>query len=465
MTYKILYNNTPNYKTFRFATLNNTGDIVLNPDIITEFIRRFTKYKITRFIYYGKLKIISERYKFVLDVDRMLSRVSRDAENSSLGMFRLSFDLDESEKIVIDEWISYALSRKVERLDLNLVDVTNSRNYQSSGCETCRSVCYIFPYKEGNFPDNLKLLKSLRLHFVNVSGEVLAHLMANCPLLEQVSVSESHVLRSLEISGTGPSFKCLEISSCKGMRSLVIRDSDLTCMKYRGTRAIHILLNKVPRLADLWVEAPFAIIRDVLCRFKTVLSELCWLKIYIRDSKNISLGVTMHNLKEFVVVLGRGYEDKNSLLPIVNLLSMSPCLETFVVEAMHQEGKGHVLVGANARDLRNYFRGLLDGGDRVAREISKTTKSKTPKPFYSNLKRVRFVGYRGVLNHVEMIVHLVGTAAALEDVVLGPQSFMDNKDYVWDCVAWCEEEDEKMARDLAKQLQEFVSSNINFKIL
>ncbi|KAL6547711.1 hypothetical protein OROHE_009416 [Orobanche hederae] len=369
-----------------------------------------------------RAQLITERYKFILAADRLIRRFS--TEKSNIRMFRLSFDLGESEKVVIDDWIRFALSRKVERLDLNLVDASNGRShndYRNAGrnCPTCWNLsytfpwcaCYTFPYKEGNFPDNLKVLKSLHFHFVNVSGEALAHLMANCPLLEQVSVSESHVLRSLEISGTGPSFKCLEISSCKGIQSLVIRDSDLTCMKYSGTRAIYIVLNKVPRLADLWIEGPFAIIRDVLCRFKTVLFELCRLKIYIMSPLS---------LEEFVVVLGRGYKDKNSVLPIVNLLSMLPCLETFVVEAMHQEGKGHVLAGANARDLGNYFRGLLDGGDRVAREISKTKKSKTPKPFYSNLKRVKFVGYRGVLNHIEMIVHLVGTAAALEDVVLGP---------------------------------------------
>ncbi|KAG6426352.1 hypothetical protein SASPL_110574 [Salvia splendens] len=72
---------------------------------------------------------------------------------------------------------------KVETLDLVLIASLQKR--------------YSFPYKEGNFPDNLKLLKKLSLHSVDISGEVVAYILGNCRL----SLSKTDKLSSLQVDG------------------------------------------------------------------------------------------------------------------------------------------------------------------------------------------------------------------------------------------------------------------------
>ncbi|XP_047965429.1 F-box/LRR-repeat protein At3g03360-like [Salvia hispanica] len=182
------------------------------------------------------------RHKYVEWVDRLLTKLPK-ASTTNLVKFRVLFDLSSYLSDRINDWLSYAVSRKAESIDLTL-----KANLPGN--------CYPFPYKQGNFPNNLKLLKKLSFSYVNVSCEVVAFLLGNCRLLEQLSLC-GIPLSSLEVIPTSPVFKCLEISRCSALNSVVVRESKVVCIKYNGAGKPHCRfeLVDVPLLTELWIQA------------------------------------------------------------------------------------------------------------------------------------------------------------------------------------------------------------------
>ncbi|XP_057801634.1 putative F-box/LRR-repeat protein At3g58880 [Salvia miltiorrhiza] len=387
-----------------------------------------------------------ERCKFVRWVDHVIVSNQLLDQRSNLEEFKVYFDLNQTHREKIDDWLTYAFSRKVERLELRLTSLARgiARFYPDS------HLCYEFPYKRGNLPNNFEVLKKLCLHLVSVSGEVVQLFLEKCPLLEQVSVSGSQALLSLEIVATFPSFKCLEISLCHYLKSVVLRDSNVVTIKYSGKIIPFVLVN-VPLLTKLWIKALLlgpSRLKDVVGMFSPVLPQLEMLKIYPshiywEESQEFVSAVEMCNLKQLVVNIGYYYRDTDSLLSFVNLINAAPCLERFVVEAVHQDSKkDKSLDGACAR---NY----------------------TLRPRVNvHVKEVEFVGYRGVFNHLELIMHFVEKDVALKNIIIDPRSFKYHLHRQWDRIYRHEVEDGVFAMAYAKeQLKEHVPSRINVKIL
>ncbi|CAN0928306.1 hypothetical protein LINGRAHAP2_LOCUS36409 [Linum grandiflorum] len=68
---------------------------------------------------------------------------------------------------------------------------------------------------------DIKFLRSLRLSYVEVGGEILAHFIANCPVLEELAVKCSDLLKKLKVVGSN-SLKCLEVRFCHLLESVEI---------------------------------------------------------------------------------------------------------------------------------------------------------------------------------------------------------------------------------------------------
>ncbi|KAL6585452.1 hypothetical protein OROMI_002096 [Orobanche minor] len=359
------------------------------------------------------------RCKYVEWVNRLiLSLISSDSTN--LHEFRVLFDLSESETQWIDDWLSFAVSRKVERIELILIDVISIDRRH-----------YNFPYKSGNFSSNLRVLKKLSLKSVNVNGEDIGFLLGNCPLLGELYVSVSKDLNSLEIIGTFPSFKCLEIYLCPNLNSFV----------------------------------------GILGMFRSVLPQLHMLKIYVptslsidwrwRDPVDIFPDVEMRSLKLLVVSLGKSYYDTTDPLPMSELIRASPCLQRLVIEATHQhtELENVSRDGVHGRIIPRAYFDDEDGGARMYYD------GEIPRAYF-HLKKVKFVGYRGVTNHFNMIMELVRNGVALKNLIVDPRSFELCEHRLWDRVAGHNFEDEMVARAHAKDhLKKHVPSRINVEIL
>lgn len=224
--------------------------------------------KLKRSCYVGWVEGVISRYR------------SSHLTSSHLEEFRVVFDLNMHHRECIDRWLDYALSRKVQRLELNLFNL-------SHGCRT--NPYYIFPYERGNCPDNFKLLKNLSLHWVNVSGKDLEFFIENCRLLEQLSVTLSWVLTSLEIVRPSPLFKCLEIRSCHKLQSVTVRDSDVVTIKFCGVRIDFQLVN-VPLLTEIWVGGAVTKYMDnAFGMFSSLLPQLEMFKVCLLERKVLTI--------------------------------------------------------------------------------------------------------------------------------------------------------------------------------
>lgn len=133
----------------------------------------------------------------------------KTAINDTIEEFRVLFDLNASHKQWIDDWLSYAVDKKVETLELILIINTSLNNHQPALNNQRRPMsCYNFPYNEGNFPSNLKMLKKLSLHQVNVIERWGRRAVSEKLSLPRASVDFS--ISRVEIVRTFPTFKCLE---------------------------------------------------------------------------------------------------------------------------------------------------------------------------------------------------------------------------------------------------------------
>lgn len=214
-----------------------------------------------------KAALDKERSNYI----RWVNYVIASLDNSTtIEEFRIFFNLDESNRTWIDGWVGFALARKVPRLELNLT---------SLGSRQCRrqdDEFYTFPYHllhthKGNL--DFKFLITISLNNVNVNGETLEFFLSNCPLLEDLSVSESNDLLTLMVIGPFPSLKRLEISSCSRLNSVEIRDASLVHLKYRG-KSIPFLLENVPLLVGLDVENDLLPFTSILPQLETCTLDL-----------------------------------------------------------------------------------------------------------------------------------------------------------------------------------------------
>ncbi|KAH6791008.1 17.6 kDa class II heat shock protein [Perilla frutescens var. frutescens] len=370
---------------------------------------------------------------------------SKTIESSSLEEFRVFFNLNRSHTHHIDEWVRFSLSRKLESLYLHFTSKGDDSSRKYDDCYTLN----LPPSDKFNF----SFMKRVSTYYVNVSGESVEMLLRNCPLLEQVSVAQSGDLLGLEIIKSFPSFKSLEITLCWNLSSVVIRDSDIVSVKYSG-KAVNFVLVNVPLLTEVWVGGMCTeSAEDVVGMFSSVIAQLHMFKIRFMWRKHkefcaeLRSAVEMSNLKQLVVDIG-GFDNDESLLPLIDLVRASPRLQRFVIEEPYSKNRG----GNLAREIP------------VAhpRAIS-TSAYRNIRRAYPELKEVEFVGYRGVSNQFKILRHLVENGIALETVVVDPWGFKEGHDITWDKIRRREFNDKVFAR--VNALKECVPFGINVKII
>lgn len=228
------------------------------------------------------------RSEYVTWVNHVIA-LCKDYTSPLIEFFRIRCDLNKSSERDIDEWVRYALERKVQILEL---DLTND----AAGYSNRRQdEYYTFPFKFlsrqngdcSNYSQPWSLrrcnsiqLKKLLLSYVSVNDEAVEFILYNCPLLEDLSVTRSAELSTLKISGRFPSLRCLEICYCLNLSSVEIRDSNIVSLKYIGRR-IHFILENVPMLVNITLEAiENNVMKDVVPLFSGILPQLETFKIY-----------------------------------------------------------------------------------------------------------------------------------------------------------------------------------------
>ncbi|CAK9148491.1 unnamed protein product [Ilex paraguariensis] len=158
-----------------------------------------------------------EMAKYISWVNRVLQLL----DGAFINEFKVNFGLDSRDNCDIDEWISFAFGKKVQRLELDL----KGAGYQYLPSHANR---YHFPhevYSHIRSPYGLpciRFLTHLSLKFVTVAAEVVEHFLSNCPLLERLFVHGSPHLVNLRVVGPTLHLKFPEISRCDYLASLEI---------------------------------------------------------------------------------------------------------------------------------------------------------------------------------------------------------------------------------------------------
>lgn len=234
---------------------------------------------------------------FVEWVDRIMYYRSQGPKINSLS---IHFPLGKEFTSNIDQWISCAVMKGAENIDL---DLKHSSLTKRDCTSSKASQIYEFPSwpfsgpkrrctlkhlrlascRLGALPssDTLSSLITLDLQRVDISDQQLQDLLSNCSYLEQLSLSTCNGVVNLKISA--PKLKALSIKNCFRLERVEINTADLVTIKYGGHLPSFSFKN-VPKLAEAHLD--FAIkgrrtegVFYALTRIPSILPQLNTLKL------------------------------------------------------------------------------------------------------------------------------------------------------------------------------------------
>ncbi|KAA8534056.1 hypothetical protein F0562_031573 [Nyssa sinensis] len=343
-----------------------------------------------------------ERPKYI----NWVNRVMRQHTGPTIDEFRICFDLDRTSKCAIDRWIKFAVAKRVQKLELDLLENGESLRQPSRN--------YTFPYKlvgpakgsslkhpssilPGVSPSTFagfKSIKFLSFKCVNVSGEVFEYFLSNCPVLQYLSIHGSGDLVNVRVAGPTLMLKYLEIVFCLGIETIEICDTNLISFSYLGP-GINLLLSNVPMLDEISIGEGFSgFENNVFYQISCCLShlEILTLDIY-RPEENIKLVAFPEFPKLKQLILKVGAWDDDSLLEFTSLIKACPCLQRFVLQ----------LIWMSPSKRRKKMR-------------------KAAGCPHQYLKLVEMVGYYGRISDVELAMYFIENAIALQKIVIDPRN-------------------------------------------
>ncbi|XP_071689880.1 F-box/FBD/LRR-repeat protein At5g53840-like [Rutidosis leptorrhynchoides] len=348
----------------------------------------------------SKLRVI-ERPKYI----NWVNRVTRQHKAHTIDEFRICFDFDKSSKCAIDKWVEFAISKRAQKLELDLLEngemlrqternyVLPTKIFDKSVRLTSKRRSLTFPKTVFSKEIGIKFLKHLFLKCVNVSEEALLKLLVNCTALQQLSIHGSGDLVNVKISGKALVLKYLEIVFCFGVKLIEIIDSNLESFSYLGP-GITIKLDDVPRLQEISIgEGYSGFENNVFGQISCCISHLQILTLDIyRPEEDVKFVCIPELPKLRQLILKIGAWDDDSLLEFTSLAKACPKLQRFVIQ----------LIWMSPAKRRRKIRHA----------------AKHP---HQHLEMVEIVGYFGRTSDLELVVYFIENAIALKKLVIDPR--------------------------------------------
>ncbi|KAL7582392.1 hypothetical protein Lser_V15G44109 [Lactuca serriola] len=159
--------------------------------------------------------------------------------------FRICFNLDCGNNSAIDYWLQFAMNKKVQTLELDLMNHVKFRMPAN---------CYDFPLhfltENSRIFLELHYLKKLVLKGVNVREAILRNLLTTSPHLETLCTHDSGFMAHVLVGGEALKLKHFEIKGCSNIRSIYLYEFDLVSFTYKGP-AIDLRLGHLPKMKEL----------------------------------------------------------------------------------------------------------------------------------------------------------------------------------------------------------------------
>ncbi|XVF08789.1 hypothetical protein REPUB_Repub07fG0033200 [Reevesia pubescens] len=371
-----------------------------------------------------------EKEKFI----HWVNSVVKMHQGLTLDEFRVDFPLDKNSSHVVDAWLKFAFSKRVQQLVLELSaicfadfegiaenytfssrllpDQTRMSSRRSSFSDICsKSPCCSLV--------GLTSLRTLHLKHVNVKEEVLEQILSCCLRLEELSVHGSAHLVNLNFSGPSLKLKYLSISRCHDLQRIEIYDTDIVSFKYFGRRIV-LSLKNLPSLVELDVCPGFAMpisyaFDQISCCFSHLESlSLNFFGRMVReyhfdalpqdeDYFDIVSYPKLTKLKHLAVRMGLSGDF--GLLKLVPLIAACPNLQRFGLQ-------------------------LLWDKPEMTRKVVETVKCP-----HQHLKVVELAGYYGRTTDLEFALYFIQNAVTLERMIISPR------------VAGCESEEDEIKQE------------------
>lgn len=169
--------------------------------------------------------------------------------------FRIHFCLTKRHKGVIDEWLQFAINKKVEFLELNLMN-ESPKVYQFHG--NSDYPLRLFDTKLSSPPLNATVveilsLKKLVLKKVKVTETILQEFLTNCPHLETLFIHYSSRIKNIHVYGHALKLKHFTIVSEWRVDSICLSDFDLVSFTCKGPVA-DLRLSHLPKLKEVDID-------------------------------------------------------------------------------------------------------------------------------------------------------------------------------------------------------------------
>ncbi|OMO60611.1 hypothetical protein CCACVL1_24006 [Corchorus capsularis] len=309
---------------------------------------------------------------------------------STINEFRVRFDLDWTCRHDIDSWFHFAISKRVQKLELDFEEVAEKTRPPGLRSYSLTKSCYDY-IRTPHGLSCIGSLTSLSLRFVKVSGEVLEHFLSHCPLLEKLVVEWSKNLATLKVASPSPlRLRYLEIRSCLALESLEISAPNLLSFKYYGQK-IALCIENAPLLVDVLIggnvddEPAFAFcpLSSYLCQLETLTLEISAYNMTFPNFPQLT------NLKHLTVSVYGVYDD--DLLVLTSLIDASPSLNRLSLE------------------LRIWRSSTYNHAHSASNVTGKAIPS---------LKEVEVVGFRGFKIDVDFVTYLLEHGKMIEKITI-----------------------------------------------
>ncbi|KAK7266619.1 hypothetical protein RIF29_19268 [Crotalaria pallida] len=294
------------------------------------------------------------RDEFVKRVDQFL----KIFQGTKIDSFIINFYLDSQVRDTIDQWISFAIARGVERIDLifdaefyntssskeddeeeelyefrlDLFSESNASTLKNLSLENCR-VYYPINFDFTPF----KNLRSLELEQVVLHENFITSLLSNCLLLEDLSLTMCEFKsRMPNIESSSLCYLALEtcffpyqdIYQYYAKNLIVIHCIKLTWLFYCGDLAVYYINTPALKRIDCFINAkklPYAL------EIFAVLPQLEILALRTRSQLKslLKLAKPLENLKQldFIVDMESSQGEEFDLLWLLTILQASPLLQ------------------------------------------------------------------------------------------------------------------------------------------
>ncbi|CAN1730670.1 F-box protein At5g03100 [Linum perenne] len=338
------------------------------------------------FDYTNELKVIDTRSE---DVE--LAKLQRQFKNwvnevlnqhnaSRIIKFRIAFMFtgERNSKIDIGRWIKFAISKRVEFLDLALTSRWKYVHLQD---------CYNNIKTPAGLSE-IKSLRSLRLSFVDIREKVLERVIANCPLLEELSLNRLKRIRKLRVVGSSHSplpLKHLEVRMCWNVRFVEIDHAPnlvrLICDNYGYPLEELMVSSNSSRLVDLTLSVyDFDVTRRFVSRWA---SQVRFLFLDIPFMTYPLSGMNELTCLERLTIEAIGYYKKGiiGLIPLINQCSRLHTLQV---------------------NFQTLYKGV------VQVDVDKSERE--------SIKSVEFVGFRGGFSEREFVKYVMQYFVGLERI-------------------------------------------------